>query len=271
MDTLFKPLLKNILGKLAMQAFPRKTERIQHTETFNENSLLDRIVRAGLIRNMRDNEKISQIHQRYWAGDGGTQFAATHGYLFDRLFLAKHCCIVEEIEKLISLYPGKYKHVFEIGCGDGQVINFLSDRLKTIEFFTGVDINHPTILKNNAIYKKDNLRFVCANAAEWLCQHGKSRSIFVSNGGVLEYFSTTQINALLKTLTTFLKPSAFAIVEPLAKNYNLETETSSRPYGNEWSFSHNYIRLFESHGFVFLYKSEIITEQTRWLLALCTT
>ena len=95
--------------------------------------------------------------------------------------------------------------------------------------------------------------------------------IFISNGGVLEYFSAKQIAKLLKIIAGDLKPSAFAFIEPLAMKYNLETEIDSRPYGTEWSFSHNYKQLLESYGFNICYQHEMVTDGNRWLLMLVNT
>ncbi len=266
-----RPVLKNVVGTLALSVFPNKAKLIENTDEYRCNGLLDRIIWAGLIRNARSHDSVSHLHNRFWMGAGGTQFVESHGSRFENWFLVKHFSIVIEIEKLIASDKRKYNHVVEIGCGDGQVINYLSGRLKNIESFTGVDINEDVIALNNQRYRKRNLKFACGETIDWVCRKGKPGSIFISNGGVLEYFSAKHIAELIKKIAGDLKPSAFAFIEPLAMKYNLEMEKDSRPYGTEWSFSHNYKSLFESHGFNTLYQHETVTEEKRWLLMLLNT
>jgi len=269
---MLKSIVKPVLGKLALWAFPNRAKLIEKTiGDATSYGLLNRIIRAGLIRNIKEHDRLALLHHSFWTGTAGIRFHKKAGKRFENWFLTGHVSIVDELERLIESNKRKYKYLYEIGCGDGQVINYLSNRLKSIEHFVGIDINADVIALNNQYCMNENLEFTCGNATEWICKNGRPKAIFFTNGGVLEYFSKKQITDLLKKITIDLKPSVFAIIEPLATNYNLETETDSRIFGNEFSFSHNYKKLFMTNGFTILYQRETMTGGHRWILMLSKT
>jgi hypothetical protein len=80
--------------------------------------------------------------------------------------------------------------------------------------------------------------------------------VFLSHNGVLEYFLREELASLFADIGTRLRPSIASISEPIAVDYDLERETASRPYGDEHSFSHNYVHLLEGAGFRMLHRSE---------------
>ncbi len=174
-------------------------------------------------------------------------------------------------EKTMAEKPGLYKNFYEIGCGDGQVVNYLSTRLKPIDQFVGIDINERVILSNGMEYKNPKLHFVCANANDWIAHNSCPGSIFFTNGGVLEYFTERELIGLFSKIAVELRPSLFAIVEPFAHDFDLESEKASRPFGVEWSFSHNYPQLFTTSGLTIRYQAINITGGIRWIIMIAQT
>ena len=269
---MLKPIIKSVLGKIALWAFPDRAKLIEKTIGDAPNyGLLNRIIRVGLIRNIKEQDRLALLHHRFWAGAAGNQFHKRAVKRFENWFLTEHVSLIDELERLPEYNKRKYKFLYEIGCGDGQLINYLSNRLTSLEHFVGIDINADVIALNNQYCRKENLEFTCGNATEWICQNGRPKAIFFTNGGVLEYFSMKQITDLLNKIATDFKPSVFAIIEPLAIDYNVETEMESRTFGNEFSFSHNYEKLFTTNGFTILYQRETMTGGHRWILMLSKT
>ena len=263
-----RAIVKSGLGRLAVLAFPGRARVVEQNIAAADSTLLDRIIRLGLICRVDDPERISQLHHRTWAGEQGLNFAAKFGGRFEAWFKSSHVSIVDELEKVLAERAGTYRHFYEIGCGDGQVANYLSTRLQGIDDFVGIDINEQVASCNNQVYQRTNLRFVSGNAADWIGVNGRPRSVFLSNGGVLEYFSEKAITDLLRKIATDLKPALFVVGEPLAPDYDLDKETRSRPYGDEWSFTHNYPHLFSTNGFKVRCQREATTGGYRWLLLL---
>ena len=262
----FKVTIKQILANLAVRVFPRRAAAIEQNISDADAILLDRLIRFGLIQKTYGHNDISDLHHRVWAGAQGENFAKKFSDRFESWFISSHKSIVDELGNLLAKYPGQYKNLYEIGCGDGQVVNYLSTRLKKIDQFVGIDINERVISSNRKSYKSPKLSFVCGNAKNWIAQNGLPGSIFFSNGGVLEYFSEKEIIDLLSKIVVDLRPSLFAIVEPLAADFNLESEKSSRPFGIEWSFTHNYPKMFAESGFTIQYQEINITDCIRWIL-----
>jgi SAM-dependent methyltransferase len=265
--TRLRTVFKHILGRLSLFIFPTRARKIEQNIANADGNLLDRIIRFGLICRSNSSEKIAQMQQSMWAGEQGSNFTEKYGGRFQSWFISRHISVVDELEKILGYDSGVYYYcLYEIGCGDGQVLNYLSSRLKQVNQFVGIDINKEVIAGNNRRYNNTQLRFFSGNALDWICKNSQPRSIFFSNGGVLEYFSEREIVDLLGKISTDLKPALFAIVEPVALDYDFATEKKSRPYGVEWSFAHNYPHLFKESGYTILYQQEETTGGIRWIL-----
>ena len=101
------------------------------------------------------------------------------------------------------------------------------------------------------------IKFSNADGGNWLLENGKANSLFVTNGGVLEYFRRERLNEMLTHISSNLPPSVFFAVEPVANDHDWAATTESVPFGEELSFSHNYSNLFESNGFEVLHQRAV--------------
>jgi hypothetical protein len=79
--------------------------------------------------------------------------------------------------------------------------------------------------------------------------------VFVTSGGVLEYFSEKHLKLFLSKLNSLGKIIC-VFIEPVATNHNFNLHPNSQPYGWERSFSHNYEKLITNSGFKLWHKSE---------------
>jgi len=89
-------------------------------------------------------------------------------------------------------------------------------------------------------------------------------TLFVSNGGVLEYFRRERLDEMLSHISSSLVPTTFFAVEPVATDHDWSKVTDSIPFGEELSFSHNYTDLFESNGFEILHQRAV--EFDTWMM-----
>lgn len=59
--------------------------------------------------------------------------------------------------------------IMEIGCGDGQALNLVADRLPDTETLVGLDINDAIIARNKAEYAHlPRLSFEVGDATDWV-------------------------------------------------------------------------------------------------------
>ena len=86
--------------------------------------------------------------------------------------------------------------------------------------------------------------------------------------GVLEYLSEATLHQLLKTIRSNHLESMVLFVEPIAADFDLELETSSRLHGSEFSFSHNYPNMLKNTGFEILRTSTYPVEDFQMLSTL---
>jgi len=114
--------------------------------------------------------------------------------------------------------------------------------------------------------------FEAADATQWIPEHASSNSVFVTNGGVFEYFLQEELETLFKFFADQRKPAAVALVETIGTDHNLEREKDSLIYGREMSFSHNYPHLLEQAGFTIKHQSERVGFEVdgggRWIRVL---
>lgn len=135
-----------------------------------------------------------------------------------------------------------------------------------LERLVGIDLNEAQITENRARNGDRRIEWVAASAVPWLKDHARGPAVFFSNAGVLEYFPPTDLSALLTHLAKQTPPIIYGLIEPIDPSFDFDQEATSRVFGAELTFSHNYPRIFESHGFEIRFRVERKTEGDRILL-----
>lgn len=193
-------------------------------------------------------------HARFWrsANDGAWYQRTAHR--FESWFLREHGEFIEAVVRAVAGDP-RWVHFWEIGTGDGRVLEYFAGRLPGVGDFTGIDLNEARIARNRSA-RSGRLRFVCADAAAFVREHGQPGSVLLTNAGVFEYFAPAVLAELFAHVGERLAPGGLALIEPLADDMDLDRESASRPFGAERSFSHNYPRLLADAGFEIVHRRE---------------
>lgn len=195
---------------------------------------------------------LEKLHQDFWSGEGGAVFSQNCDHRFNDLFLSKQRLDYEKLSEIWSeLRPDK---IVEFGCNSGLLLNYLTQNLPDVYRAIGIDINATQIQANLASGNFDRrVSFECEDARDWLFDQGRPNSLFVSNGGVLEYFQRERLDQMLRFISANLRPALFFAIEPVAVDHDWRSPDSV-PFGEELSFSHNYADLFYSNGFEILHQ-----------------
>ncbi|MBX2821253.1 MAG: class I SAM-dependent methyltransferase, partial [Rhodothermaceae bacterium] len=173
---------------------------------------------------------------------------------FEEEFLAHNVALIDALEE--HLYHEHYDRLYEIGCGHGQVVEYLAERMKTISEFIGMDISEVQIEKNRHYYNHPKISFQAGDAVSWVQEEAKPRSIFLTNGGVFEYFLQEELELMFSHIASKLAPAIVGIIETIGSDHDLAKEHDSLVYGRELAFSHNYPYLMEKAGLSVVYHSE---------------
>lgn len=251
---------KLLAGSLLAAVLPKTRASVENSSLSDSSSRLERLVRNGLYATAfrrKDHRKLRNYFSQYW----GSEAAAFHeGWddRFDRMFLQHDVQIVDELEKLMGKRDSnsQFQHLYEIGCGGGQVLSYMRDRFPGLETLTGIDLGAEQIEKNQEANTLDSVEFDAADATEWIPANAERNCILMTNGGVFEYFLQEELEDLFSFAAENLAPAAICIIETIGTDHDLEKETNSLIYGRELAFSHNYPHLLSQAGFSIVSQSE---------------
>ena len=243
------------LGNVLVFLQPKKARQLSEqglTVIVNNNmSIPKRLMRAAIFKKLekkQDYNTIAKLHQTYWSNKGQIWLSQADD-LFESDFLPNCTFIFDLLKKQIANQSEEFNTLVEIGTGNGNVLEYLSSEFPEINHFVGIDLSPVQIEINNKKFNKNNrLEFVALDGLEWVKKYGQMNTIFVTSGGVLEYFTESLLQEFLKEINSLGK-TIFVAIEPNSTEHNFETNPNTQVYGREWAFSHNYPKLFEDAGF----------------------
>ena len=264
--------LKVLLGRCAEALFPSAVRDLEDGANPDHRSRTKKLILFARMNRARKSGNLNQsedaLHQ-YWQTDFAHDFYDRFQDRFGKWFYGVHYPAIERLVRYANETGAT--RVVEIGCGDGQALDHISQKITGAQQFIGIDIN-PRIVEENKLRFASNpkLEFLSGNAIDWIRNNLISETLFYSYGGVLEYFSEESLTELL-TLLNLQKGVAIALVEPVDPEHDMTLVQDSHLFGEESSFSHNYRYLLESCGFQIAFEDEVSTGKIRWVMMLAHT
>ena len=269
--------LKLRLGKLLLPIFPGRIKAVEDGP-FASDGRLHRLLRNGLYARALERGDFASLRSflsKFW-GQEAKNFHDAWQDRFERMFLKHDVVVIDELEKVMANLPDgkRFDHLYEIGCGGGQVLSYLVERLSGIGEFAGIDLGKEQIEANLAECQNPKMSFHAADAVEWIPANAKPFTVVLTNGGVFEYFLREELQSLFEHIATQLAPAAVAVVETIGSDHDLDAHPETFVYGRELSFSHNYPHLLREAGFEIVHQSERTGYEVdgggRWLRVLAT-
>ena len=268
-----KQCLKEVAGHAVAMVSPQKAKELFESPESQPSGFQDKLVMAYLKRRaMLNNESdfFEKLHIDFWQGDGGAVFSENCDHRFKDLFLSKQKVDFDCLRKIWT--ERQPTHIVEFGCNSGLLLQHMTTELDGVQSSTGIEINAEQVRQNQESPEFDSrINFFNADGGEWLFNNGQANSLFVSNGGVLEYFRRERLDEMLTHISDNLGPAIFFAVEPIADDHDWNTTTDSIPFGEELSFAHNYTDLFESNGFEIVHQRAVEFESWKMMATIATT
>lgn len=222
-------------------------------------SIQERLMRYALVQKLEpieDPEIIAEQNRKFWEDSSAVELFDETEDTFHTDFLPNCTFIFEQLKIELSKESEEYNTIVEIGTGNGDVLNYLSEQFPEVNRLIGIDLSQHQINLNTERFKENQrLEFVAADAYDWVSELGKSNAIYVSSRGVLEYFLEERLLELLSKIHK-LGNIFFVAIEPNGNDHDFETQPNTQLYGNEPSFSHNYPLLFRNAGFTLWHFSQ---------------
>jgi SAM-dependent methyltransferase len=269
-DLPFKKRLRCCVGRVLLKLLPARAAKVR-ADLFSAGwGGVDKLIRNGLFHRAlidKDHDTLREFLVNYWSSEEGKAFHDDFRSRFETHFLENASRATDDFEDYLKAAKPPIDKIYEIGCGSGQVLEYLADRFPPFARFTGLDLSARQIEENRETYKeRPALEFVAGDVCEWLPAHGSPGSLVLTNGGVLEYVDQPRLEALLAHIAVEMAPASLIVVETLANDHDLEIENDSLVYGREMSFSHNYPYLIERSGMSIRFREEWIAEDgCRWI------
>ena len=250
-------LLKGTAGRVLMSVRPEFSSAIKASPFSSPLPLSGRLIRNGHFLNAigaEDHAMIRDFLKDYWSSQASDEFYTGLCHRYETLFLAYHEAIVGETVRVLRESGCHFRQMVEIGSGDGKILEHFSRFLPEVSFYHGVDLNLPQIENNRLVYAdKPQLEFHHCDGNQWLNENAVPGTILMTNGGVLEYFTRKELEAIFSRLSSQHSPCMIVLTESIAADHDLEFETKTYPYGWELSLSHNYLALLREAGFTIEY------------------
>ncbi|MEM1440746.1 MAG: class I SAM-dependent methyltransferase [Verrucomicrobiota bacterium] len=266
-----KKQLKKLAGSVLHHFAPFLSKAVDEGKFDGPHARLKRLIadyRASLAAENGDAKTLRNHLAQYWKSERGDEFYDAYPERFDEWFRGPHYEIVEALAGELEKRPSIHR-LIEVGCGDGKVLQHLAERFPQFNSATGIDLNEKIIERNREVYRDTSLQFESADLHEFLEHYLGSGILLVSYGGVLEYLTEEELKTLFSSFRNLASPVLLMLVEPISKDFDLETETRSRPHGIENSFSHHHRYLLEEAGWKIEFE-KVQKLEHRWMLMIAS-
>lgn len=243
-----KKLLKKLIGKAALFVSPKIRQEFMNGKM--PKNKFERAALTSIFIELKDKKhftELAELHKKIWSSSENQGYYDFTSKRLKGMFEQLKESLFTTISNQINQSP--YEEFIELGCGEGIVINRISESFKQINFFLGVDINKAQIEINKITYSANkSLRFRSIDLSKDLEHIKGSNKIYLTFGGVLEYLTEKELLFLLKELSS-MKNIVFILYEPIKLGFNFKEEKHSILYGTEFSFCHPYHYYLSKIGF----------------------
>lgn len=261
------------VGTLLMALLPQRRQRMEKLATIPWHSdsppdAIDRLIRTSLFWwRSRDasGEQLADLHQQFWREQSASDYYAGTEARFEKVFLPHFDHLLDLVKT--EMENRNLKNVVEIGCGDGQLLRHIQQRIPA-ERFIGLDLSEDQIKENIKRDAELALEYYSGDASQWIKTDSPSSSLYVTGLGVLEYFTQTQLETLLQSISSESSPACALFIEPIDTNADLLEFDSSYSAGEEHSFTHNYPSRLREAGWSIEHSEEVSLPPYRWLVVI---
>ncbi len=268
--------VKIALGYVFATLLPGRVRQIREGKAREPFTRVDRAIIAAMVhratRRGESLDHLAYLHRNMWQSDTIIGYHAAVEDRFTTWFLPHHAVVIDALERdLAALAPGCLHTLCEIGTGSGVTLDYLQRRLAVhgISTCIGLDLSAAQVQADAARFPA--CRFVAGDATAWIPANARPGWIIFCCGGVLEYFPRMALERLIADTATRCAPLRWVMVEPLDPAHDLSSDTTSRLYGSETTWSHPYPYLLRNAGLTVLYEHELRFGGMRWQLVIAGT
>ncbi|MDN3638484.1 class I SAM-dependent methyltransferase [Simiduia curdlanivorans] len=254
-----------MLGLILTKLMPATTQKIKDSFALQYwgkgvgkskiGKRIETLIRFYLAHsNKNKGDILEKSHKDFWRNEIDAEWYQKSEARFHDATLPPLAPHIAALNRLIK--DTKTRTLCEIGTGDGMLLSHLKNTLASHLTFIGLDLSEQRMALNRNQFS--DINFLACDAFDWISQRSEDHTVYITNGGVMEYFSQASLEALFKQIRTEQPHSIISLFhEPIAPDHDLNHDVESRlTLGGEFSYSHNYPKLLERAGFTIQHLEE---------------
>jgi hypothetical protein len=145
-------ILTRVLGSefydKAVASYVCKTEALEGPQSFLYETLT--FVEDYKFHHQLDEPKRLEIAKSFWSGTGGNRWNLVRYKQMGEEYFPAYADCAKMIQSFVEERP-EVRHIYEMGCGNGQALSYFSKKMPSHIQIEGIDINETTISLNYSL------------------------------------------------------------------------------------------------------------------------
>ena len=256
-------ILSKIFYNFLIKRVPREIDFKFNNSIIGPTNFYEQIIYNVLVSKLENlNEKNSYKYEtdtyKFWNSENALKwFNDNDNAKIQSSYAEQSFSIIENINKLIISKNIKNLLLVDISTGNGNFLNFITNKINTKVKTIGFDINEKIITKN---IKKSDLKHIefkhgkISDYEDYITSLSKKYTLcFISRKSLTNY-NNKNFNDLMLFFSRIKSSIYFFIIETNNFNYNKNKETEYRDEAQ--FFSHNYPLIFKKYNWKIIWSKK---------------
>ena len=256
-------ILSKIFYNYLIKRVPREIDYKFNNSIIGPTNFYEQIIYNVLVRKLENlNEKNSYKYEtdtyKFWNSENALKwFNDNDNAKIQSSYAEQSFSIIENINKLIISKNIKNLLLVDISTGNGNFLNFVTNKINTKVKSIGFDINEKIITKN---IKKSDLKHIefkhgkISDYGDYITSLSMKYTLcFISRKSLTNY-NNKNFNDLMLFFSRIKSSIYFFVIETNNFNYNKNKETEYRDEAQ--FFGHNYPLIFKKYNWKIIWSKK---------------
>ena len=252
-------ILSKIFYNYLIKRVPKEIDYKFNNSIIGSTNFYEQIIYNVLVRKLEKNSyKYETDTYKFWNSENALKwFNDNDNAKIQSSYAEQSFSIIENINKLIISKNIKNLLLVDISTGNGNFLNFITNKINTKVKSIGFDINEKIITKN---IKKSDLKHIefkhgkISDYGDYITSLSMKYTLcFISRKSLTNY-NNKNFNDLMLFFSRIKSSIYFFVIETNNFNYNKNKETEYR--GGAQFFGHNYPLIFKKYNWKIIWSKK---------------